>query len=171
MISKKQALIVAAAVIGGAGLGLMVLGGGDKGDDNGEKPEELAKKRELMMHYEAPVHAPSDIYAPYSESNITDIIHNVVTNILPPVTPTPSPVITGDTPTGSYHLTGTSKKPIFTPRDTNNAADTPTGSYHLTGTSKKPIFTAKKKIITGARAATPGRMGMGKSYAAAHGGD
>lgn len=87
MISKKQGLIIAAAVIGGTGLGLMVLG--DKDDDNGgEIPEQ---KKELMIRYEAPVYAPSEIYAPYTETNITEIIHNVVTNVLPAPPPTPTP--------------------------------------------------------------------------------
>lgn len=97
-LSKKQALIIGAAVIGGAGLGLMVLGEGDKGNDNGGKEPET--KKEMMIRYDAPVYAPSEVYAPYTESNITEIIHNVITRILPPEDPTPpgTPPVTPKTP-------------------------------------------------------------------------
>ena len=90
VLSKKQALIIAATVIAGTGIGFMVLG--DTGDDNGGESEQIPEsKKDLMIHYEAPVYAPSDIYAPYTETNVTEIIHNIITNVLPPPTPSPTP--------------------------------------------------------------------------------
>lgn len=87
MLSKKQALVLGAVAIAGTGIGLMVLG--DKDDNGGEAPLEETKK-EMLIRYDAPVYAPSEIYAPYSEKSATEIIHNVITYVLPP-TPPPIP--------------------------------------------------------------------------------
>lgn len=86
MLSKKQSLGLAVVAIAGTGVGLMVLGGGggDKGEEGEETPE---TKKELLMRYEAPVYAPSEIYAPYTESTITDIVYNVITRVWPPDVP------------------------------------------------------------------------------------
>lgn len=87
MISKKQALILGAAAIAGTGVALMVLKG-KEGDEGGEEET----KKDMMLHYEAPIHAPTDIYAPYSETRITDIVHNIITNITGGGTP-PAPSV------------------------------------------------------------------------------
>jgi len=90
MLSKKQSLVLAATAIAGTGIGLMLLaGGGDK--EEGDEKEKQMKKQELMLRYEAPVYSPSEIYAPYSESNITRIVHN----ILAPA-PEQAPIIPGN---------------------------------------------------------------------------
>lgn len=89
MISKKQALILGAAVVGGTGIGLMILKG--KEEEDGGEPVEESKKQALMISYDAPVYAPSEVYAPYTENTITDIVHNIITKIVPPPPPTPPP--------------------------------------------------------------------------------
>jgi hypothetical protein len=88
MMTKKEALVLGAAVIGGAGLGLMILGKGKEEGEGGE--EEPERKKEMLIRYEAPVYAPSEVYAPYRETNITDIIHNIITRVVSPL-PTPDP--------------------------------------------------------------------------------
>lgn len=91
MLSKKQVLILGAAAIAGTGIGLMMLGGGgDAGEGEKEAIEE--SKKEFLIQYSAPIHAPTDIYAPYEEQTITEIVHNVITYLnTPPVTPPPEP--------------------------------------------------------------------------------
>lgn len=92
MVSKKQALILGAVAIAGTGVGLMMLG---KGEDNGEDEGEEKTKKEFLIEYSAPVYAPTDIYSPYTETTITDIVHKLTTLVNPP-TPDIPPVSVTD---------------------------------------------------------------------------
>jgi len=76
VLSKKEGLILAVAGIAGVGVALTLAGGSEK--EEGDEKEKQMKKQELMLRYEAPVYSPSTITAPYSESNITRIIHNIL---------------------------------------------------------------------------------------------
>lgn len=89
MISKKEALVLGAVAIAGTGVGLMILKGKEE-EEAGEIPK---AKKEMLIRYEAPTYAPSEVYAPYEERTITDIVHNVITNIFAPE-PAPTPVPT-----------------------------------------------------------------------------
>ena len=88
MLSKKQALILGAVAIAGTGIGLMMLDKGEgEGKDNGGGEGVEESKKEFLIQYSAPVHAPTEIYAPYTETTITNIINKVITYVNPPPVP------------------------------------------------------------------------------------
>ena len=154
VLSKKQALIIAATVIAGTGIGFMVLG--DKGDDNGEESEQIAEsKKDLLIHYEAPVYAPSDIYAPYTETTTTNIVHNVTTKIssLLPSAP-PSLGLPTDTRLLAVGTTITGKA---SPHST--LVVSPSG--HTAEIYAPPLTPAKKQPTSGGRGGGGGGGGGG----------
>jgi len=99
MLSKKEGLILAVAAIGGVGLALTLAGGNDK--EEADEREKQMKKEQLMLRYEAPVYAPSEIYAPYEENVVTRIVHNILASPEPGQAPVSTETVTPGVSTGS----------------------------------------------------------------------